>query len=108
MDLTETAGPKPVWTYFLKALFIIIIWTHIFFIFKIFFLLIKINGDMLLRFVLVLTLLLAANQITISVLPQPFKGMFTRMNQFLLRGLKRLMSDFVQKVREFINLILNW
>jgi len=108
MDLSETAGPRPVWTYLLKALIIIVIWIDIFFLFKIFFLLIKINGDILLRFVIVIILLLTANQIGMSVLPPPFRGMFTRMNQLFLRGAKRVLTGIIYVAKEVINLILNW
>jgi len=108
MDLSEPAGPKPVWTYFLKALIVIIIWIDVYFLFKIFFLIIKINGDILLKFTLLIALLVAADQIAVSVLPPPFRGMFTRINQFLLRSVKRLMAGLVYVVKEIINLILNW
>ncbi len=85
-----------------------ILWISTFLLVKIFFLVIKINGDVLLRFALIISLLMAANQIAISVLPQPFKGMFTRMNQLFLRGVKRLMTGIVHIVKEIINLVLNW
>jgi len=109
MDLTETAGPRPWGLYGLKILIALILFVVFFFSTKLIFQ--SISEDTAVIFlsqIMVTIFLLVGYLIGISILPQSVQGIFKKANRSLLKGALRLMMMFLQKLKEFFNLLLNW
>jgi hypothetical protein len=107
-DLTETAGPRPWWPYFIKILILLFLCAVFFLISKACFLSLK--GELLfliMRFVFPIIFLFVGYMIALSILPQPVKKLFTKINKFFLKGLSKVILWFGRTMSEFINLILN-
>jgi len=108
-DLTEPAGRRPFGPYLVKALILIMVLAFIIVIGRLF--LLSFNPDtlaMLMRFIVILTLLLAGYWIVLSMAPRPIKAILQKMNRCLSQGLNRIGSLFVERLKEFLKLILNW
>ena len=109
MDLRETAGPRPWWPYFLKILILGFLCAILFLIGKLF--LLSLQREMFplsMRFILVLIFLIAGYMIGLSILPQPVKKVFAKVNRFFFKGLSKAITWLFRKIMEFIDLILNW
>ncbi len=95
--------------YFLKILILGFLCVVFFFAFRGFFLSLKGEAlSQIIRFALVLVFLAAGYMIALSILPQPIRRIFTKINKFLLKELSKAVVWFGLKIKEFINLILNW
>jgi hypothetical protein len=108
-DLTETAGRRPWWPYFVKILILGFLCLVFFFTLKGFFSSFKVEAlSQIMRFVLALIFLTAGYMIVLSVLPQPIRNIFTKINRFFLKGISKALLWFGRRIKEFTNLILNW
>jgi hypothetical protein len=108
-DLTETAGRRPWWSYFIKILILSFLCVVIFFTLRAFFLSFKGEAlSQIMPFMLALIFLITGYMISLSVLPQPIRKIFTKINRFFLKGINRTIIWLANTIKELINLILNW
>jgi hypothetical protein len=109
MDLSETAGPRPWLLYSLKILILIILCITVFLFGKIFPLLLRQDSIIIfLRCLVPIALLMTVYVFAISVLPQPIKRIFMRINQLILQGAARMAVWLGQTFKELFSLLLNW
>lgn len=108
-DLSETAGSIPQITYFIKILIFIFLCIVIISIGKLF--LESITGEdsaVFFTFIISIVLLIGAYLFAISIVPQPLKNVFLRLNRSLLNGLISMIMWINMKAKELIKLLVNW
>lgn len=107
-DLSETAGTRPMWAFFIKIVIILILFLGSVFLGKLFFASLNSAFPNLWLFIVCIIILIGAYFYGLSVLPNPIRRFFSAITGFIMNSLSQFIIWTGVRIKEFLKMLVRW